>query len=48
MTAQLVRELETHAAALTARVVSEMYCDPFWSARRHGEQDGGPAGARLQ
>ncbi|MEY2933986.1 MAG: hypothetical protein RL033_4735, partial [Pseudomonadota bacterium] len=46
MTAQLVRELETQAPALTARVVSEMYRDPFWSARfgergrKFSEEDG--------
>jgi hypothetical protein len=46
MMAELVRELETHAARLTARGVSEMYRDPFWNARfgEHGrkfsEEDG--------
>ena len=32
MTQPLVAELDARAAALTLRVVSEMYRDPFWSA----------------
>jgi hypothetical protein len=33
VTQELILELEAQAAALTARVASEMYRDPFWSAR---------------
>lgn len=44
--AELVARLAPAAARLTARVVAEMYADPFWHARfgecadRHGRQDG--------
>lgn len=46
MSAALVQELEAQARALTVRVVSELYRDPFWDARfgergrRFSEEDG--------
>jgi hypothetical protein len=46
MTARLAQELEAQAGGLTARVVAEMYLDPFWSerfgerGRKFSEEDG--------
>lgn len=44
--AALIAAIEEQGAALTARVLDEMYRDPFWHARfgeradKHGRQDG--------
>lgn len=44
--AALIAQLDAAAPRLTARVLDEMYADPFWRARfgeradRHGKQDG--------